>query len=394
LEVDGRKIKFLVDTGATRSTLRSKEAQGAPTSGQFANVVGAAGLTHFLAETLPLPVSSPKTSHVVHHAFLLSDFCPVNLLGRDLLAKLDVRIQVIKDSTHLSSPSLGLLLGDCVAREASQFTKYFPEWLSQIDPRLWASGKNDFGRMVTAKPLVVVPKSDYHPHRHQYPLSPEAEEDISKVHAELVQQGTVKEIAYSPINSPILPVRKANGSWHFVQDLRWVNSAVQTWSNPLRHRAPTVRNPFTIISLIPAEAEWFSVIDLANAFFSIPVHPDSQYWFAFTFKGKQWTIMPQGYTESSSVYAQEVGRNLEQFDPKGGSVLIQYVDDLLLCSKTREACETDTRALLSFLAENGHKASKAKLQLVKQKMHYLGHDLSKEAGASQPELQVTMGHTL
>lgn len=36
----------------------------------------------------------------------------------------------------------------------------------------------------------------------------------------------------------------------------------------------------------------------------------------------------------------------------------------------------DTKALLNFLAENGHKASKNKLQLVKTEVHYLGHVLN------------------
>ncbi|XP_072554178.1 protein NYNRIN-like [Paramormyrops kingsleyae] len=86
--------------------------------------------------------------------------------------------------------------------------------------------------------------------------------------------------------------------------------------------------------------------------------------------------MPQGYTESPSVYAQELGKNLEGFKPPGGGTLIQYVDDLLLCSTTRQSCEQDTKALLLFLAQNGHKASKAKLQLVKQEVQYLGHVLN------------------
>lgn len=37
-----------------------------------------------------------------------------------------------------------------------------------------------------------------------------------------------------------------------------------------------------------ADSKWFSVIDLANAFFSIPVQPNSQYWFTFSFKGKNY----------------------------------------------------------------------------------------------------------
>ncbi|XP_041753029.1 uncharacterized protein LOC121581603 [Coregonus clupeaformis] len=57
-------------------------------------------------------------------------------------------------------------------------------------------------------------------------------------------------------------------------------------------------------------------------------------------------------------------------------MLIQYVDDLLLCSETKQACEVDTRALLVFLAENGHKVSKKKLQLVSQSIKYLGRDIT------------------
>lgn len=83
--------------------------------------------------------------------------------------------------------------------------------------------------------------------------------------------------------------------------------------------------------------------------------------------------MPQGYTESPTVFTEELSRNLESLIPPKGSILIQYVDDLLICSPDKASCEADTRALLNFLAENGHKVSKNKLQLVKQEVRYLGH---------------------
>ncbi|CAJ0952459.1 unnamed protein product [Ranitomeya imitator] len=47
------------------------------------------------------------------------------------------------------------------------------------------------------------------------------------------------------------------------------------------------------------------------------------------------------------------------------ATLLQYVDDLLLCA--------DTRAVESFLANNGCKASKDKLQFCKEKVVFLGH---------------------
>ena len=68
--------------------------------------------------------------------------------------------------------------------------------------------------------------------------------------------------------------------------------------------------------------------------------------------------MPQGYFDSLAVFPDALAQKLEGSIPPKGSKLIQYVDDLLLCSETLKACEVDTRALLMFLAENGHKVSK------------------------------------
>lgn len=152
--------------------------------------------------------------------------------------------------------------------------------LSGIPETLWAKDKFDIGRIKNATPLVITPKTQHRPYRSQYPLSKEAVEGISKVHAALVEKGAIVPCPDSPINSPILPVRKASGEWRFVQDLRLVNAAVQP-------RSPIVPNPSIILSEIPNNATNFSVVDLANAFFSIPVHPESRCWFSFQFQNKR-----------------------------------------------------------------------------------------------------------
>lgn len=83
-------------------------------------------------------------------------------------------------------------------------------------------------------------------------------------------------------------------TWRFVQGLKAVYA-----------RAPLVSDPHTIMSQVPKESRYFSVIDLANAFFSIPVHKDSQFWFAFTFKGRSWTWTraPMGCCESPGIFS-------------------------------------------------------------------------------------------
>lgn len=82
--------------------------------------------------------------------------------------------------------------------------------------------------------------------------------------------------------------------------------------------------------------QWFSVIDLSNAFFSMPVHPVSQFWFAFNFDVKSYTFthLCQGYCESPTIYYDEFGTPvLTQ-----GAALLQYVD-LMIFSPTRDQCE-------------------------------------------------------
>ncbi|XP_026189541.1 uncharacterized protein LOC113146384, partial [Mastacembelus armatus] len=214
----------------------------------------------------------------------------------------------------------------------------------------------------------------------QYTLSPEAVEGIAPVIQSLIDKGAIVECPQSPCNTPILPVKKPNGSWRPVQDLRAVNAAVH-------QVAPTVPNVITLVSQIPGDTRWYSVIDLANAYFSIPVHPDSQFWFAFTFNGKRytWTRMPQGFSSSPTLFTVAVAENLAHWESPCGSTLVQYVDDLLICSPTKLACQTDTVSLLSFLTENGHKVSKDKLQLVSQSVRYLGHILTPEGRKLGPE---------
>jgi len=58
----------------------------------------------------------------------------------------------------------------------------------------------------------------------------------------------------SPYNSPILPVKKGDGSYRLVQELREMNKLVWEW-------CPAVPNPYTIMSHIPENSKCFSVID-------------------------------------------------------------------------------------------------------------------------------------
>jgi hypothetical protein len=78
----------------------------------------------------------------------------------------------------------------------------------------------------------------------------------------------------SPYNTPILIVKISSGSFRLVQDPRKINAAL----NPIH---PLVPNPYTLLSQILPQISFFSVLDLKDAFFMIPLHPFSQSLFAF-----------------------------------------------------------------------------------------------------------------
>ncbi|CAM4648067.1 unnamed protein product [Caretta caretta] len=226
---------------------------------------------------------------------------------------------------------------------------------------------------------ITVDNSKPLPRLSQYPLNPEAEAGIAPVISALKEQGIIVPCS-SPCNTPILPVQKADGkSWQFVQDLRASNRIVIP-------SFPVVPNPATILASIPPNATHFTVVDFCSAFFSVPVHSESQYLFAFSYKGQQytWTTLPQGYTESPSYFSQALARDLADLVFPSGSTLIQYVDDLLLCSPSLSASETDSLTLLTALANKGHKASRTKLQLCQTSVTYLGFLLSQGSRTLSP----------
>jgi hypothetical protein len=153
-----------------------------------------------------------------------------------------------------------------------------------------------------------------------------------------------------------------------VQDLQLINEAVI-----LLH--PIVPNPYTLLAQIPSKAQYYSVLDLKDAFFCIPLHPDSQPLFTFedpTNPSQQltWTVLPQVFRDTPHLSGQALTRDLLGWHyPE--ATLLQYGDDLLLCRATEPLISRATESLLNFLASWGYKVSKEKAQLCLPQVTYL-----------------------
>jgi hypothetical protein len=108
--------------------------------------------------------------------------------------------------------------------------------------------------------------------RKQYPIPLEGRLGLEPIAEGLLKNGLLQP-CMSPLH-PVLPVRKSDGSYRLVQDLWAIKQTV-------RSKHPVVSNPYSLLSKIPPDHQWFSVVDLKDAFWAWPLVQDSRDIFAF-----------------------------------------------------------------------------------------------------------------
>ena len=172
------------------------------------------------------------------------------------------------------------------------------EMLAAIPGQVWSRFDTDVGLVHSANPVVVRTRQNVKlPWRRQYYMKPGTGIIIASTIEGLITAGVLIETK-SNCNTPLLPVLKADKEkWRLVHDLRAVNDVVEDMH-------AEVPNPHTLLTNIPPDAKYFTVIDLCGAFFSVPLAEESRYLFAFTYKGKQYTYtrMPQGFKHSPHLF--------------------------------------------------------------------------------------------
>lgn len=170
----------------------------------------------------------------------------INLLGRDALSQRGITIR-FRDQSGL------FVLNEEDAKD--------------INPVVWINEGNRGGLQIT--PLKTELKEGSEPVRQkQYNISLEGRKGLQPVIDNLSKDGLL-EPTTPPFYSPIFPVKKPDGSWRMVCDLRLLNSFVVT-------RHPVVPNPYTLLGRISPDHSWFSVVDLKDTFWMCPSHEDSR----------------------------------------------------------------------------------------------------------------------
>ena len=201
--------------------------------------------------------------------------CPIPLLWRDMLCKMNAQITF--------SPEKWLLCLEIMPESALRFHQSLEEEEDKTEPILeqikekvsTAVGANEVpGHARFATPVSITLQDGVKcPRKKHYPLKREATQGIQPVLTRFLEHGLIRPCR-SPCNTPKLPVKKphTNEYW-LVQDLRAVNEILEDIH-------PTVPNTYTLFTNIPGDYEYSTLPDLKDAFFCIPVEEESQLLFA------------------------------------------------------------------------------------------------------------------
>ncbi|RMC04292.1 hypothetical protein DUI87_19111 [Hirundo rustica rustica] len=168
----------------------------------------------------------------------------------------------------------------------------------------------------------------------------------------------------------VMTVKKPNGKYRLVQDLRVINEITKDIH-------PVVANPYTLLTSVSEKFEWFTVIDLKDAFFCIPLALESRKYFAFEWENPDtgrrrqltWSRLPQGFKNSPTIFGNQLARELEEWKttqvtvPSMFYVVLQYVDDIFLAATEQDICSQLTISLLNMLGQGGYRVSRDKAQL-------------------------------
>ncbi|RMC16921.1 hypothetical protein DUI87_06176 [Hirundo rustica rustica] len=300
--------------------------------------------------------------------------------GRDLLSMLQARIIFEGGRVKLEIPEENI--GKMFIIKEVEPQPITEEIEQAVVPWVWETGTP--GKSKAAQPVVVELKEGKEPVQlKQYAIKPEVRREVAPIIDQYLNLGILQECE-SEYNTPIFPVKKPNGKYRLVQDLRAINEITKDIH-------PVVANPYTLLTSVSEKFEWFTVIDLKDAFFCIPLALESRKYFAFEWENPDtgrrrqltWSRLPQGFKNSPTIFGNQLARELEEWKttqvtvPSMFYVVLQYVDDIFLAATERDICSQLTISLLNMLGQGGYRVSRDKAQLVRTEVVYLGCEISK-----------------
>ncbi|GFX82107.1 retrovirus-related Pol polyprotein from transposon 412 [Trichonephila clavipes] len=246
---------------------------------------------------------------------------------------------VCKSSSLLLSNSPQQLTPDLLENaELSPEQKSSAERLFQEFEDVFSRNSSDIGHTTVTQHRIDTadhPPIKQHPRRLPFAK----QEEVGTLLREM-QENDIIEPSSSPWASPIVLVRKKDGSTRFCVDYRKLNDVTKTDSYPL----PRIDDTLDTLS----GHKWFSTLDLKSGYWQVEIHPED--------REKQHSLPAKDYGSSKSCR----GRTFEEH--------LQNI-----------------RKVLSKLSDANLKLNPSKCKFFQKEVNYLGHIISAEGVRTDPE---------
>jgi len=218
------------------------------------------------------------------------------------------------------------------------------------------------------------------PHDHHIPLIPNThpvnvkpyhyphsqKEAMITLIQDMLREGTIIP-SNNPYSSPVLLVRKKDGSWRFCMDYRALSVVIIHACFLI----PTIDELFDELG----SASVLTKIDLRSGYHQIRVVPEDTHKIAFrTFDGHyEFLVMPFGLSNAPSTFQSAMNDMLRPYLRR---LVLVFFDDILIYSHNLQEHMHHLRLILDLLASNQFVAKFSKCVFAAQTVDYLGHIIS------------------